>query len=113
MDFDKTLIVNKCGERCAMVLGAFCYWLYITSFLLPSASIKYQGSMDFDKTLIEAVILISATLNGFGASILWVAKGRYISRIACDENKGTFNSIFWAFFMMSIIVGTLFAAVLL
>ena len=111
--FIATPIVNKCGERLAMVLGALCYWPYITSFLLPSASIKYPDSMDVDKTLIEAVILISAALNGFGASILWVVKGRYISRIACEENKGTFNSIFWAVYMMCIIVGALFGAVLL
>ena len=75
--------MNKCGERLAMVLGALCFWLYVSSFLLPSASIKHPDSMgDVDKTLIEAVVLITAALDGFGASLLWVAKGRYISRIA-------------------------------
>jgi len=63
--------------------------------------------------LIRAVIIITAAINGFGASILWVAQGRYISRIATDENKGTFNSVFWAFFMSSQIVGSLFAALVL
>lgn len=56
------------------------------------------------------MILISAALNGFGASILWVAQGRYISRIANNSNKGTFNSTFWAFFMSSQVIGALFAA---
>ena len=50
---------------------------------------------------------------GFGASILWVAEGRYISRIANDSNKGTYNSIFWAVFQMSQVVGTLMAALVL
>ena len=50
---------------------------------------------------------------GFGSAITWVAQGRYISRIANESNKGTFNSIFWAFFMSSQLIGSLFAAVVL
>ena len=69
--------------------------------------------MDVDKAVIEAVILITAAFNGFGAAILWVAQGRYISRIASDENKGTFNSIFWAVFISCMIVGVLMGAIVL
>jgi len=111
--FIATPIVNKCGERFSMTAGALCYWLYISSFLLPAASIKYPESVDVDKAVIEAVILTTAAFNGFGAALLWVAKGRYLSRIANDENKGTFNSIFWAVFTMSMIVGALFGAIVL
>ena len=47
------------------------------------------------------MIYITAALNGFGAAILWVAQGRYISQIANDGNKGKYNSVFNAFFMAS------------
>ncbi len=66
-----------------------------------------------NKGFIKFVLLFTAAINGFGASILWVAQGRYISRIANDENKGMFNSIFWAFFMSTQVIGALFAAIVL
>ena len=95
-----------------MITGALCYWLYVSSFLLPSASIKYPD-VELDKGLIEAGILVAAAFNGFGAALLWVSKGRYLSRIANNENKGTFNSIFWAVYMACGIVGVLFGAIVL
>ena len=115
--FIATPIVNKCGERFAMTMGALCYTTYTASFILASAPGKYPDQADslwlFNRNLIKAVILIAAAINGFGASILWVAQGKYLARIANDANKGLFNSIFWAFFMSSQIIGALFAAVVL
>ena len=100
-----------------MTMGALCYTLYTASFILASAPGQYPERADdlwiLNKSLIKAVILISAFINGFGAAILWVAQGRYISRIANDSNKGTYNSIFWAFFMSSQVIGALFAAIVL
>ena len=102
--FIATPIVNKCGERMSMTIGALCYTVYVGSFILASTPIKYESTKSiwlFKNGTIQAFILIAAVLNGFGASILWVAQGRYVSRIANNSNKGTFNSIFWAFFMSS------------
>ena len=95
-----------------MTAGALCYTLYTAGFILASARAKYSD-FSFPKDGIKAVMLITAVINGFGASILWVAQGRYISRIANNKNKGTYNSIFWAFFMSSQLVGSLFAALVL
>jgi len=92
-----TPIVIKCGERLSLTLGSLCYSAYIGSFMLASASIKYPEA-NLDKSTIEAVIYVTSVINGFGAAILWVAQGRYISRIATNENKGTYNSIFLACF---------------
>lgn len=60
--------------------------------------------------LIRALVLSSAALNGFGASILWVAQGRYVSECATEQNMGKFNAYFWAIYMGSSLVGNLFAA---
>jgi MFS family permease len=54
--------------------------------------------------------LIAAAVNGFGAAILWVAQGEYISTCANDKNKGQYNSIFWSLLMLSSIIGNLMAA---
>lgn len=57
--------------------------------------------------------MFTAACCGFGASILWVGQGRYISRIANDSNKGTYVSIFRGFFMSSSIIGTIFGVLVL
>ena len=113
--FIATPIVNKCGERFSMTLGSFCYFMYVSSFIFASASIKYEDEEYgiLKKNSIETIILITAAFNGFGASILWVAQGSYLSKIATDANKGTYNSIFFAFFMACLIVGVLFGAIVL
>jgi MFS family permease len=113
--FVATPIVNKCGERISMTVGALCYTLYTASFMLASAPLQYPDTdiWILKKGVIEAVIIVTAISNGFGASILWVAQGRYISRIANDTNKGSFNSIFWACLQSSQVVGPLFAALVL
>jgi hypothetical protein len=56
------------------------------------------------------VIYFAAVLNGFGAAILWVAQGNYISQCAYQGNKGTYNAVFWFFYMGSHIVGNILAA---
>ena len=114
--FVATPIVNKCGERFSMVVGSMNYALYTGSFILASAQGHFPESIDswyMDDNFIKFVIMFTAACCGFGAAILWVGQGRYISRIANDANKGTYNSIFWAFFMSAMIVGTLFGALVL
>jgi MFS family permease len=66
-----------------------------------------------NKTLIEYLLVLTGAINGFGAGILWVAQGKFISECACDENKGFFNSFFWCFFMASNIIGNLVAGFIL
>ena len=85
--FVATPIVNKCGERLSMFAGALCYTFYIASFILAATPTQYPDT-NMSKTFISAVILIAAAINGFGASILWVAQGKYISMCASNENKG-------------------------
>ena len=114
--FVATPIVNKCGERFSMVLGSMNYTLYTASFILASAPSQFPEKAELwymNGNFIKFVIMFTATCCGFGASILWVGQGRYISRIANDTNKGTYNSFFWGFYMSSLIVGTLFGALVL
>ena len=65
------------------------------------------------KTTLIAIILLSAGVNGFGAAVLWVSQGKYISQCAIAQNKGIFNGIFWAFYMSSNVLGNLMGAFVL
>jgi hypothetical protein len=58
-------------------------------------------------------LLITAAINGAGAGILWTAQGKFISECACDENKGFFNSYFWAIFIGSQVIGNFIGALVL
>jgi MFS family permease len=66
--------------------------------------------MKKNATAVWACFILSASLTGFGASLIWVGQGRYISECATSENMGLYNSIFWAIYMGSILVGNLFSA---
>jgi hypothetical protein len=108
-------IVNKLGTKKSLVIGALCYSLWVFSFLLPA--FKSENLDDdrflFNKTFIYCIILTASAINGFGAGILWVSEGQYVSECASDDNKGFFNSLFWAIFMCSQIIGNLVGGLVL
>ena len=105
-------IVKALGSRASLVLGALCYTVYVASFILPAFRTQNPEStrLALNRKFIITVILVAAMINGFGASILWVAQGQYISMCANDKNKGYFNSVFWSLVMCAGIFGNLMAA---
>jgi MFS family permease len=66
-----------------------------------------------NKTFIQAMLIVTAAINGIGAGILWVAQGNFVSCCACDENLGFLHMYFWAFFMGSQISGNVIAGAVL
>ena len=81
--FVATPIVNRCGERLSLSLGSLCYSAYIGSFILVSVPDQFPENK-INASLVATLIMIGAAINGFGAAILWVAQGKYISRCAND-----------------------------
>jgi len=59
------------------------------------------------------MLIVSAILNGIGASLIWVANGSYISACATPKTKGIFYGFFLIVFMSSQVVGNLIGAVIL
>ena len=45
--------------------------------------------------------MITSAINGAGAGIMWISEGNYVTRCACESNKGVFNSWLWAWEMSS------------
>mmetsp|Transcript_19652 Transcript_19652/g.14105 ORF Transcript_19652/g.14105 Transcript_19652/m.14105 type:complete len:105 (+) Transcript_19652:134-448(+) len=79
--FFSAVVVNKLGTKCSLLIGAFCYCLYVACFILPAFRSENLDSDLFllNKTFIWIVVLLCAAINGFGAGILWVAQGKYVS----------------------------------
>ena len=116
--FFGTAIVNKINRiNISMSMGGLCYSFWIICFLLPSFYHEYDDKDNLpwilNKNLIKALIIITAIINGAGAGILWVSQGKFISECATEENKGFYNSYFWAFFMSAIVIGNIVAGVVL
>jgi MFS family permease len=94
--FTSSFIVKKLGAKASLFWGATCYSFWILCFLPPSyyPENKDSGSFLFNRTFIIVLTFFSAAVDGFGAGILWVAQGNYISECATDDNKGFFFGLF-------------------
>jgi hypothetical protein len=112
--FISSNVVTKCGDRLALVGGSLTNSLYAATFILSS---YYGDNPDLHawylKTFLIVIVYVAAVLNGFGASIIWLAQGKYVAQCASDSNKGLFNGTFWAILMFSNIVGCLMSAFLI
>jgi hypothetical protein len=98
-------VVKILGSKYSMFVGSMCYTFYVGSFILAALRSSTHPSMS--KIVVQVAVMLTAALNGFGASILWVAQGNYLAKCATNENKGKFNSIFWAFYMASYVLGNI------
>ena len=99
-------IVAKLGYIRSIQLGAFWYLVWVAAGILP-VTLKKTDSVT---KLVWSIMILAAILNGFGASILWVGQGIYVSRCCNTENSGLYFGLFWSLLMFSQIFGNLMAA---
>ena len=57
--------LGKIGDRWTLVLGALCYSVWIASLTRPD---------------IPSLVIAASVIIGFGAAILWVAQGTYLTK---------------------------------
>lgn len=79
--FFSTAIVNKMGIKTAMIVATMCYVFWILSFLLPSLYNDYKdsGIFLFNYGFITFISLFASAVNGFGAGLIKVAQGKYVT----------------------------------
>ena len=72
--------VNKFGLKTMLILGGITFTMVVISQILPSEYSYYQQNPDPDalsmftnKTFIQATLIISAVISGFGAAAIWVS----------------------------------------
>ena len=114
--FLATPIVRKFGDKWSIVLGCVTYAIMTAADILPALAYDNPGSAWAGKPMygfIYFLLLFTALLNGFGASLLYVAQGKYLSEAATARNIGLFQSVNWTAGCISMFSGNLLASVLL
>lgn len=86
-------LVARLGHIRAIIIGALCYLVYIASLI----------------HIWEPFVLIASAINGFGASLLWVAIGGFLTRCSAAKDRGLYTGIFWSIFQLSGIGGNIAA----
>lgn len=92
-----------------MQIGSFCYFVWVICGLLPVS----LGHSPTNTIIVWVVMIISAVIIGFGASLLWVGQGIYVTDCSTDENNGFHFGLFWCILMFSQILGSVIAAFIL
>ena len=98
-----TALLKKLGTYKCLILGGFGHFCFVFAQILPA--IKYDNpdsdSLVTSDGFITTILIICALINGFGAALIWVANGNYISECATPKTKGFFYGFFWVVYMMS------------
>ena len=82
-------LVAYFGQIHSIIIGAACYVLYMASLI----------------RILPSVVLTASAVNGFGASLLWVAVGGLLTKCSTAKDRGRNTGIFWSIFQLSLILG--------
>lgn len=118
-----SVIVGKLGLGRSLFIGSLGFLTFLIAQIFPNWSHEDQAKKDEEHKGSVPVFLqsdgfvyilccISMVLNGCGASILWVAQGKYFSKCATNESRGFYFGLFWSIYQGSQIFGNLFSALL-
>jgi len=114
-------ILKRIGFKKCLILGSFGHFAFVLCSILPAWRNEYKHDGNFkdisafekvmtSDTFTRAIMILAAILNGFGATILWVAQGEYINRCSNEEGKGFFFGFFWSIHQASQIFGCLLSS---
>ena len=87
------MLTERLTHKWAILLGASCYLLFM-------------GSLAYGST---PLILACSAVNGFGASLLWVSVGGFMTKCSTNADRGFNTGVFWSIFQMSLIIGNVVA----
>ena len=100
-------IIDKLGSRYSMSLGAFFYFSWVLSGILP----VWIEKTPFIEIIVWIIMMLTGVINGIGACLLWVGEGKYVSQWWTEENKGLYFSMIWLFCSLSSVFGNLFGKI--
>ena len=83
-------LVEKLGGVRSMSVGSFWYFVWVLSGVLPI----YLEKTPMVETVVWIIMIITGSINGMGASLLWIGQGKYVSQWCTEENIVAFNFIF-------------------
>jgi MFS family permease len=119
--FSAPHIVSRMGEKNTMIFGSICYLAYMGSLIHPIRGVVLAAAVVIGAPCLECLPCLPHPraragervlrwwFAGFGAAILWVAVGSYITKNTIPEEYGKTSGLFWGIFQLSGIFGNLFA----
>ena len=68
-----------------------------------------------NESLVTFAVVTGSAINGIGASIFWVAQGKYLSDLVkiCEDRQGLYSSLFWTIALGSQIFSYIFNSIIL
>ena len=86
--FAAPALTHSLGEKSTMLLGASCYVVYLISLLWLS----------------PAVVITTSVVIGFGAAILWVALGSFLTNNSTAATYASNTGLFWSIFQFKMAI---------
>jgi len=121
--FFSAAIINKIGRTgISMSIGSFGYTSFVACCILPAlmannilndSEHKIPDSGFLSRTPITLCFILSSFTCGIGSGIFWTAEGSFVSRAACEENKGFYHSYSWSWVLASYLIGNPIASIIL
>jgi MFS family permease len=91
--FAAPALTAQLGEKATMILGACCYVVYLVSLLWLESS--------------PSIVIFTSIVIGFGAAVLWVALGSFLTTNSTAATYASNTGLFWSIFQVNNVVGNL------
>ena len=115
-------ILKRWGVKSCLFIGGFGHFCFVLASILPAWRREYHNEPDpekgkferfvTDEKVVITCLVAGAILNGFGAAILWVAQGEYISKCTLSETQGFYFGYFWSIHQASQILSCVLSTLL-
>ena len=92
-----------------MTIGSTWYFIWVMTWILP---VTFENKSIFG-AWIWVISLIAGLINGFGAGLLWVGQGKYVSSWSDESNKGLYFGLVWALFASNFVLANILGTLLI
>ena len=77
-------IVHRLGMKMSLVMGSVTYTFYVGCMILPVLASEAGEDSAWDNLhgFVSFMLLLSAAINGLGASIMYVSGAKYVAECA-------------------------------
>jgi hypothetical protein len=84
--------------------------MMIYTEIIPAWKAESEGSFLMKDSTVKNILILGNLVAGFGAALIWVAQGDYISLCSTEMTKGFYFGYFWVWNKMAEVLGNLIGA---
>ena len=110
-----TYFSEKFKSRYVLNIGAFTYFLFIVSMLIPTLKARSPESdnVAFSKSFIVGLIIVISIVRGIGGAMYTIGNSMYLKECATEETKNVLYGVQSSISNSSMMFGSLISAFLL